>query len=373
MTEQSGSAQWGSAQWRAQAVAWLDRELAAAGIARVGEVTQPHLRPWATVLTAPTSRGPVWLKAAGPGTAFEVRLYEILRREAPDRVLHPIAVDVERGWIVLPDGGPPVGERPAGPDLVDTLATVLRQYGQLQRELVPAVSELLAAGVTDMRATVMPERFDQALDAVAADVARHGDPVERARFGRLPGFRSTYAGWCRRLAGSPVPASLDHNDLHAWNMLVTGQGAAAQGRFYDWGDSVVAHPFASMLIGLGFLQFHLGAAAGGPELARLRDAYLDAFDDLGPRPELVDTLQLACRVAKVARALTWHRALAELRGDGAGEQARLAGDGAGERARLAGDGAGEQARLAGDGAGEFAGNPLRCLVSLLAESYLGAP
>ena len=55
-------------------MAWLDERLAASGIRRTGEVEQPHLRPWATALRAPTDRGPVWRKAAGPETAFEVAL-----------------------------------------------------------------------------------------------------------------------------------------------------------------------------------------------------------------------------------------------------------------------------------------------------------
>jgi hypothetical protein len=88
-----GTAAWSSTQWRDDAVAWLDERLAAAGIERTGDVEQPHLRPWATVLRAPTSTGPVWLKAAGPGTAFEVGLYELLSRVSPDHVLTPIATD----------------------------------------------------------------------------------------------------------------------------------------------------------------------------------------------------------------------------------------------------------------------------------------
>ena len=40
------------------------------------------------------------------------------------------------------------------------------------------------------------------------------------------------------------------------------------------------------------------------------DAYLREFDGLAPHDELVATLELACTVAKVARALTWNRALA---------------------------------------------------------------
>lgn len=74
----------------------MDEQLAGTGIERTGEVEQPRLRPWATLLTAPTTRGPVWLKAASPHTAFEVPLYGLLTRTLPDRVLTPIGADGAR-------------------------------------------------------------------------------------------------------------------------------------------------------------------------------------------------------------------------------------------------------------------------------------
>ena len=65
MTPDPGRERGPSAAWRALAVGWLDEQLASAGIERTGEVQQPHLRPWATVLTTPTTRGPVLLKVVG--------------------------------------------------------------------------------------------------------------------------------------------------------------------------------------------------------------------------------------------------------------------------------------------------------------------
>ena len=68
---------------------------------------------------------------------------------------------------------------------------------------------------------------------------------------------------------------------------------------------LVAHPFASMLVTLEMTERRDGAAG----VTRLRDAYLDAFGDLAPHGELVAALELACRVGKIARALTLHRAI----------------------------------------------------------------
>jgi hypothetical protein len=334
----SGVGVWASASWRALAVSWLDERLAAAAIERIGEVEQPHLRPWATVLMAPTTRGPVWLKAAGPGTAFEVRLYELLHRVVPERVLAPIATDISRGWIALPDGGPPVGERLSGTGLVDALMTALPQYGQLQRDLAPHAEDLVAMGVADMRAPIMPRRFDEALEAVGDYVERRGTAGNQATYRRVTAWRGTFAAWCEQLAATPVSASLDHNDLHPWNILGSGTGRAFQAKFYDWGDSVVSHPFASMRVPLGFIQSSvLGVGVDDPQILALRDAYLAVFSGLAPHAELVTALELACRVGKASRALTWHRALSAL----------------------------------GDDSVEYANAPLESLASLLDDSYLG--
>ena len=313
---------------------WLDERLAASGIRRTGEVSQPHLRPWATALRAPTDRGPVWLKAAGPETAFEVALYQLLERAAPERVLAPIASDPGRGWVVLPDGGVTLGERLGELDPVEAMAVVLPEYGRLQRDLAPRVDELLRLGLADMRAAVMPRRFEEAVEAVGRYVERRGTGSDHETVRRVLAMRGRFGEWCARLQGAAVGASLDHNDLHWWNVFVDGRV-----RFYDWGDSVVAHPFASMLLGLGMLRRQLGVGADDPAVVRPRDAYLEVFGDLASRAELVEELELACQVGKVGRALSWQRAL------------RMGGD---------------------EEAGEFADGPLVALRSLLSDSWLEA-
>jgi hypothetical protein len=96
-----------------------------------------------------------------------------------------------------------------------------------------------------------------------------------------------------------------------------------------------------MLVPLGFVQRGLEAGLDDPRFLRARDAYLDVFDDVAPREELIETLELACRVAKIARALTWERAL---------QAAQKQGEAVEDR---------------------FEEAPLRTLASLLDASYLG--
>lgn len=293
-----GVAVWSSKGWIRRAISWVDERLADAGLERTGEPEERSMRPWAAVFRVPASAGPVWLKATGPQARFEVGLYELLQDVAPDRVLTPLGVSMERAWILLPDGGASFGERLEGPALIAALGDALPAYARLQRDLIPHAADLLELGVSDMRPEIMPSRFDEAVDVVRSYVERRADPAERAQLDKVVAMRETVVRWCERLARSAVRPSLDHNDLHAWNILGDGRDV----RFYDWGDGVLAHPFSSMLA-LGWVRMT------DSDRTRLRDEYLGAFGDLASHDALVEDLELACRVGKIARALTWHRSV----------------------------------------------------------------
>jgi hypothetical protein len=73
------------------------------------------------------------VEGAWSGNGVRGGLYQLLLRAAPERMLTPIAVDLARAWILLPDGGPALGDRLAGANLAAALAAVLRRYGELQR------------------------------------------------------------------------------------------------------------------------------------------------------------------------------------------------------------------------------------------------
>jgi Phosphotransferase enzyme family len=270
---------WSSEDWIRRATAWVDERLADAGLDRTGEPEERSMRPWAAVFRVPSSGGPVWLKATGPQSRFEVGLYELLGRVAPGRMLVPLGVSLDSGWLLLPDGDPTFGDRLDGPAPVAAMAEALPEYARLRRDLIPHAGELLELGVSDMRPQIMPSRFDEAVEAVRAYVERRGDESERAQLGEVVGMRDTVVAWCDRLADSVVQPSLDHNDLHGWDIL--GEGSDV--RFYDWGDAVLAHPFASMLA-LGWVPMSDSARE------QLRDRYLGPFGDLAPHDELVESL-----------------------------------------------------------------------------------
>ena len=134
---------------------------------------------------------------------------------------------------------------------------------------------------------------------LANDQIREGLGAEK--HAAVAALAPAYERWCAELLADGVPATLQHDDLHDDNVFVTGD----RHRFFDWADACVAHPFGSLLVALAVAQMQFKVPAGAPELARLRDAYLEPWTDGNDRTTLTRSVSLALRVAKVGRSLSW--------------------------------------------------------------------
>lgn len=231
-----------------------------------------HDLPWSTVWRIPWRGGTAWLKHCRPVQAHEPALTAALAARWPDRLPELLGWDEARSLLLLGDAGTPV--RAFG-DAEDAWLAALPLYAELQQGESAHADEHLAAGVPDQR-----------LETLRAALERLGEP-------RLAGFGRRLEELCAQLT---LPPTLQHDDLHGGNVF------AANGRIsiLDWGDAVVGHPFATLLV---TLRTYDG------DVARLRDAYLDAWPR-GVRNELEPALQ----VAGLTRILSWKR-IADATGD----------------------------------------------------------
>lgn len=252
------------------------------GVLACGPIEVVKQRPWSLVAKVPTSSGLLWFKENRGETLYEAPLLEALARWAPGRVVEPVAVDARRGWSLTRDGGPTMREADAVPDL-GRWERMLADHAVFQKHLGVRVSELLALGVPDQRPGLLPQLFDTFV--VPPEVAA---------------YRPVLKELCAELQASPVPLSLQHDDLHDANVF-------ADGRVFDWGDSCVSHPFGVLLVSLRFAAVRFGDASVVP---RLRDAYLEPWTSLAPRARLLREVELAVQVSKVGRAVSWRRAVA---------------------------------------------------------------
>ncbi|MDI9887129.1 phosphotransferase [Streptomyces sp. HNM0645] len=285
---------WEQEAWRGAAVGWVAEVLAARGLRATGR-WEVRLRPWSVLVRIPVRGGnTVWFKANPPASAFEGALSAALARWVPEHVLEPLAVDAERGWSLLPDGGElfrnVLGREAVGPG---TWEEVLRQYATMQRALVPRAREMEELGVPGARTAALPDLFDR---LVAENTAPGSD--ERRDLEQL---RPRLVDWCAELAAVGVADSLDHSDLHDAQLFVREPGRFT---FFDWGDAAVSHPFCSLLVPARRASERLG-----PEvLPRLRDAYLEPWTGAGSTAaELRRAVGLAWRLSALGRACSWGR------------------------------------------------------------------
>lgn len=111
-----------------------------------------------------------------------------------------------------------------------------------------------------------------------------------------------------RLAATGIAATIQHDDLHGGNIMAGPDGD----RFFDWGDAVVAHPFATLTVTFNSIAHHTGRGLDDPAFTRLRDAYLEVWTDVAPRDILAEAAAVARDLGCIGRSLAWERALGDL-------------------------------------------------------------
>jgi hypothetical protein len=231
-----------------------------------GEAEVVSEQPWARV----TRIGDVWLKECSPVQAFEVPLTVALGSRWADRVPRVLAAEGAR--LLLADAGSPIA---AFGDVVDAWEALLPLYAELQQGETAHAGEHLAAAVPDLRAETLPARYE----AWAEREARLAPLAQR--FGEL----------CASLTRPPT---VQHDDLAGPNAYARDGNVTV----LDWGDTCIAHPFATMYVTLRWTaHFH-----GDDAAARVRAAYLDAWEG-----EVGDELARTLPVAAFARVLQWDR------------------------------------------------------------------
>jgi len=245
--------------------------LAAHGVEPSAAIEVIHERPWATVLRVPTHDGDLFLKAEEPLQAYEVELTVMLASRWPDRVPEVVAADTERSWLLLRDGG----VRIADSGDLHVFPRALELYGELQVGESGHVDELLAVGLRDLRLKVVVDSYGSFFER------EHG--LAREEVERFLKLESRYAELCAELAELGLPASVQHDDLHQWNVFVRGERVA----IYDWGDASVGFPLWSWLKPFSALS------EAGIDPEPLRAGYLSAWRDFASEHELRRALELA--------------------------------------------------------------------------------
>jgi Phosphotransferase enzyme family len=316
---------WTSSAFVDEVRAWVAAQLAPHGIRLSGEWLQSRVQPWSSTIRFETTEGRIWFKVNGRGTAYEASLVALLGKLCPGLAPRVIAQDKARAWSLTRDAGPVLRSKAAPDALWEHWENLLPRYAEAQIELADERPQLLATGAPDRRPARLPLEYRRLLGKLASQPV-HSGGLTAEQASDLERAIPTYEDYCAELTASPVPESIQHDDLHSNNVCWPGDADDVSSvRIVDWGDAAVAHPFGTMLATLNSIAFHAGVLRIGnaieePRLLRIRDAYLEPFSRLGRRSELQRWVMLARSTACLTRALSWERALQDAPATVAAEQ-----------------------------------------------------
>ncbi len=299
---------WTQPHWLEQATRWIRAELERLDTSINGAIEQPHVRPWSTVLRVPTRGGDVFFKAIPPILGQEVAITLALARWRPDCMPQVLATDLERGWMLMADGGTRLRSVIESTRDIEPWRNVLPIYAELQIEMSNHAEELLALGAPDRRLAFLPDQYERLLKD--SDVLRvdRSPGITSEEYRRLRDLSPRFAALCAELAEYRIPESLHHGDFHDGNIFVNG----AHYIFFDWGDCCVTHPFFSFRTVMASNENSLGLAGNAVEHAQLRDIYLESWTRSASRENLLAAFKIAQRLWMIPTALAWHRIISSL-------------------------------------------------------------
>lgn len=286
--------QWEDPAWIATAHAWIADRLDDLGLTRTGEIEQPHVRTWSTVMRVPTDAGDVWFKATAPALAHEAPLVAILAERRPDVVPPLLAWDAATGWMLMSDAGTMLRNVEPEESWLDGWHDVLPRYAALQVELTGHADRLVEVGVPDRRLATIPEQYAALMDELTCE------PEEARRFRDAT---PRVVDLCAELAAYGIGETVQHDDLHDAQVFVR------DGRFrvLDWGDACVSHPFFTLSVTFeGLLSWGLYDVKDSVDTTPFREEYLAPFAAAYPGVDLVAAVEPALRLGWLCRAFNGH-------------------------------------------------------------------
>jgi hypothetical protein len=296
---------WHQLDWQVEAKAWIYSALDKNNLRLTGEIEQPHIRPWSTVMTVPTNAGMLYFKASASIFAHETALTDYLASFQPEIFPSLLAVDTKHHWMLMRDAGTPLRQFIRTEKSIARWKDVLPLYVELQKAMAERTIHLLALGVLDRRLVKLPELFENLIADSSAMLLDQEESLTSEEFARIKNYGPEFARMCERLASFGIPESIHHDDFHDGNIFVQGDGKII---LTDWGESAVTHPFFTLVVIMRSVDNSFGTDFS-LESEEVRDIYLQHWTSYAPLNELRTIVKLAQRIGYINRALTWKMSL----------------------------------------------------------------
>ena len=291
------SAPWESVGWYDAACDWIRSQLNALGLAILTPITQQRSWGLSCTMKVGTSAGSVYFKATPQFMAHEGRAMQAVAERCPQLLPPPLAIDSERGWLLMPDYGEEMLY--LCPDIV-RWEEALRIFSSAQVEQAEHIGYWLSLNIPDRRLGRMVEMIDPLIASCARMLSGGANGLSESEVNDLRSLSMPLKLACARLAQFEVPHTFVHGDLGG-NILMREDGYT----FFDWTDVCVSHPFFEMSTISG-AYFDESVLKYNPDAdQRLRDAYLEPWTKLMPLERLIEAFEASRPLGALHQTMTY--------------------------------------------------------------------
>ena len=287
---------WERHGWWDGALAWSQAALRRRGFGNIEGVEQVRAWEFSMVLRLTAGTRRFFFKAVPADREREVHLTRRLAERHPGTVAEVLAFDAEQRWMLMASVDGPALEEIRD---VRRWEVAARTYARLQIDWIERVGELHDLGCRDLRVPRLVAEIGPCLadiSALSPGLRRDLKPLE---IERLRTLAPVLADACAKLQAYAIPATLDHADLWASNVIDAPHGPAV----IDWEDACLSHPFFGLWHLIVSAEDRVDDPVGAA--SRIRDAYLEAWTPYGSAEQLREAFGLAQRLAPLCYAIVF--------------------------------------------------------------------
>jgi hypothetical protein len=301
---------WQDPNWLKEVHDWIREQTNAHGIKITGEIEQPHMYAWSTVMKIPTDQGLLFFKATAEETIYESALTKKLSEWYPNCMPEFVETETSRGWMLMRDGGEQLRASIRPTKDIQPWNPVIKLFSEVQVGCTERISELLSLGIPDWRLEHLPKLYTQLLadkDIILLDQPKG---LTSEEFQRMQELHPRFVQICDLLAGYGIPETINHGDFHDGNVLIKDNRIT----LFDWGDGCIAHPFISLRTFFVSIEIalELDDYAFTPEMQALLNVYFESWEKFASKEKLQEAYLLSRCVASIVKALMWHQTVAPL-------------------------------------------------------------
>ncbi len=260
--------------------------------------------PWSSVMRFLTSTDDyIYLKQTPPMLSLEPTITQILYEQFHASV--PIIIDTnkELNCFLMQDSGNPLRQFFKSNFQPNLLCEGIKQYGFIQYAAAEHINIFLDLGVPDWRLEKLPSVYIQ---LISQEELLIQDGLTADELGVLHKLYPRFSSVCESLFSYKILETLDHCDFHDNNILI--ENDTNKMTIIDWGESVVTHPFFSLISCLRDTTFRYHLKEVDKILLELQTAcFACGLFDSKSKENLLAAILLAQRLWPIYSALGNHR------------------------------------------------------------------